>query len=51
MEVLKFKFDEINMMSRLIASRAGSDNFTHVLGIARGGLVPATILSYELDLP
>ena len=51
MEVLKFKFDEINMMSRLIASRAESDNFTHVLGIARGGLVPATILSYELDLP
>ncbi len=51
MEVLKFSFDEINVMSRLLASRVKNDKFTYVLGIARGGLIPATIISYELDKP
>ena len=51
MEVLKFSFDEINVMSRLLASRVKDGNFTNVLGIARGGLIPATVISYELDIP
>ena len=51
MEVLKFSFDEINVMSRLLASRVKDSNFTSVLGIARGGLIPATVISYELDIP
>tara|TARA_A100001391_G_scaffold160143_1_gene118726 strand:- start:416 stop:853 length:438 start_codon:yes stop_codon:yes gene_type:complete len=51
MEVLKFSFDEINVMSRLLASRVKNCNFTSVLGIARGGLIPATVISYELDVP
>jgi len=51
MEVLKFSFDEIAVMSRLMASRAKEHNFTHIIGIARGGLVPATVISYALDLP
>ena len=51
MEVLKFSFDEINVMSRVLGSRAKEGNFTHILGIGRGGLIPGTIISYELDLP
>ena len=51
MEVTKFSFDELNMLSRLLANRAREYNFTHIIGIARGGLVPATIISYVLDIP
>ena len=51
MEVLKFSFDEISLMSRLIATRCKEQDFSHVIGIARGGLIPATIISYELDIP
>ena len=32
-------------------STAKKHNFTNVIGIARGGLIPATIISYELDIP
>ena len=52
MEVKKFSFDEIDMLARTISKRAKQHGgFTHVVGIARGGLVPATIISYELGLP
>ena len=51
MEVTKFTFDELNMLSRYIASRAKKYNFTHIVGIARGGIIPATIISYVLDIP
>ena len=49
MEVKKFSFDEIDMLARTISKRAKQHGgFTHIVGIARGGLVPATIISYEL---
>ena len=52
MEVTKFSFDEIDMLARTISKRSKQlGGFTHVVGIARGGLVPATIISYELGLP
>jgi len=52
MEVKKFSFDEIDMLARTISKRAKQHGgFTHVVGVARGGLVPATIISYELGLP
>ncbi len=51
MEVTKFSFDEIDMLARTISKRIKKGKFTHVAGIARGGLVPATIISYELELP
>ncbi len=52
MEVKKFSFDEIDMLARTISKRAKQHGgFTHIVGIARGGLVPATIISYELGLP
>ena len=42
-------FDVINTVSRTIANRFKDRGITHVIGIARGGLVPATIISYMLD--
>jgi len=51
MEVSKFSFDEINLLSRTIAKRCKELDFSHVVGIARGGLFPATIISYELNIP
>jgi|TARA_R100001224_G_C4019162_1_gene148757 xanthine phosphoribosyltransferase len=51
MEVKEFSFDQVNILARLLATRAKKYNFTHIIGIARGGLVPAAIMSYELDLP
>jgi len=52
MEVKKFSFDEVDMLARTISKRVKQHGgFTHVVGIARGGLVPATIISYELGIP
>jgi len=51
MDVIKYSFDEISAMSRSLASTAKKHNFTNVVGIARGGLIPAAIISYELDIP
>ena len=52
MEVKKFSFSEIDMLTRTMCNRIKQHGgFTHIAGIARGGLVPATIISYELELP
>ena len=52
MEVKKFSFDEIDMLARTMSKRAKQHGgFTHIVGIARGGLFPATIISYALDVP
>ena len=52
MEVKKFSFSEIDMLTRTMCNRIKQHGgFTHIVGIARGGLVPATIISYELELP
>tara|TARA_R100001198_G_C5082333_1_gene123210 strand:+ start:132 stop:569 length:438 start_codon:yes stop_codon:yes gene_type:complete len=51
MDVIKYSFDEISAISRSLASTAKKHNFTNVVGIARGGLIPAAIISYELDIP
>ena len=44
-------FYQINSLARTIASKFKKDKITHVIGLARGGLIPATIISYELDVP
>ena len=44
-------FYQINFSARTIASKFKKDKITHVIGLARGGLIPATIISYELDVP
>jgi len=51
MDKLVISYDEINFYSRTIADRLKEEGITHVIGLARGGLIPATIISYELDVP
>tara|TARA_R110002020_G_scaffold364895_1_gene577157 strand:- start:46 stop:498 length:453 start_codon:yes stop_codon:yes gene_type:complete len=51
MENEPVSFYQINFLARSIASRFKKDKITHVIGLARGGLIPATIISYELDVP
>lgn len=44
-------YDVINFLTKTLALRfkLNSRNFTHVIGIARGGLIPATIMSHMFD--
>ena len=51
MEEKPVRFDEIRSWARIIASRVSDESITHVIGLARGGLVPATIISYALNKP
>tara|TARA_R110000744_G_scaffold202427_1_gene321323 strand:- start:749 stop:1201 length:453 start_codon:yes stop_codon:yes gene_type:complete len=51
MEKINVSFDEINFYARTIADRLKEEGITHVVGLARGGLIPATIMSYVLDVP
>jgi len=51
MEKERVSFDVINFYARTIADRLKGQDITHVIGLARGGLIPATIISYELDVP
>ena len=51
MDELFISYDQINFYSRTIAGRLKDEGITHVIGLARGGLIPATIISYELDIP
>ena len=44
-------FYQINFLARSMARKFKEDKITHVIGLARGGLIPATIISYELDVP
>tara|TARA_R110000787_G_scaffold67726_2_gene151639 strand:+ start:278 stop:730 length:453 start_codon:yes stop_codon:yes gene_type:complete len=51
MEKVNVSFDEINFYATTIADRLKGEGITHVVGLARGGLVPATIISYKLKVP
>jgi len=51
MDKQPLSFYQINFLARTIASKFKKDNITHVIGLARGGLIPATIISYVLDVP
>jgi len=52
MEEHEVSYNEINFYARGIARRVqDNENVTHVVGLARGGLVPATVISYALDKP
>ena len=52
MEEQHTSYDEIGILARTIARRVqDKDNISHVVGLARGGLIPATIISYALDAP
>lgn len=51
MEKRKVDYETIDFLSRALAFRfkLNGRNFTHVIGISRGGLLPAEIISYTLD--
>jgi len=51
MEKQPVSFYQINFLARSMASKFKGDKITHVIGLARGGLIPATIISYKLNVP
>ena len=52
MEEQHIPYDKIDILARTIARRVqDKDGISHVVGLARGGLIPATIISYTLDTP
>ena len=52
MEEYGISYNEVNFYARMIARRVeDTEPITHVVGLARGGLVPATVVSYALDKP
>jgi|TARA_R110002020_G_scaffold404244_1_gene614306 hypoxanthine phosphoribosyltransferase len=52
MEKHSVPYNEINFYSRMLARRVEENReISHVVGLARGGLIPATIMSYALDKP
>lgn len=44
-------YNEIHMICSEICQLSTNRGVTHVLGLARGGLVPAVVISHELNLP
>lgn len=51
MEKRKVDYETIDFLSRALAFRfkLNGRSFTHVIGVSRGGLLPAEIISYVLD--
>jgi len=51
MEKRKVEYETIDFLSKALALRfkLNGRTFTHVIGISRGGLLPAKIISYILD--
>jgi len=51
MERQKVDYDVIGFLAKSLALRfkITNKNFTHVIGISRGGLLPAKVISYALD--
>jgi xanthine phosphoribosyltransferase len=51
MEKRKVDYETIDFLSRALAFRfkLNGREFTHVIGVSRGGLLPAEIISYVLD--
>ena len=45
------EWDTIDDLVEQIANKSSSFKPTHIVGIARGGLIPAVILSHSLNLP
>ena len=49
--IINYPWNIIDDLVKEISSRAGTYKPTHIVGIARGGLVPAVMLSHRLNLP
>ena len=49
--IVNYPWNTIDDLVKEVANRAISFKPTHIVGIARGGLVPAVMLSHRLNLP
>ena len=46
-----YTWADIHKMSTYLAKLVEPKFFTHIIGISRGGCIPATIISHKLDIP
>lgn len=44
-------WNEVDNLTKELANRLNKDDITVIIGIGRGGLVPAVILSHQLNVP
>ena len=49
--IISYSWDTINDLVTTIHNRVSAWKPTHIVGITRGGLIPAVMLSHRLDLP
>ena len=49
--IINYPWNKIDDLVKEISNRASTYKPTHIVGIARGGLVPAVMLSHRLNLP
>jgi hypoxanthine phosphoribosyltransferase len=50
MNTTKYTWDEINAFCLILASRLTSEKFDSVVGVSRGGLIPATIIAEQMGV-
>ena len=46
-----YNWNQIQKMSVQLADTVENKFYTHVIGVSRGGCIPATIISHKLDIP
>jgi len=51
MAKLNVSWDEYLRLINLLTARLKQENFTSLIGVGRGGLIPSTIISHQLNLP
>ena len=49
--IVNYPWNTIDELVKEVANRASSFKPTHIVGITRGGLIPAVMLSHSFDLP
>ena len=49
--IVNYPWNTIDDLVKVIAGRVSTFNPTHIVGITRGGLIPAVMLSHSFDLP
>ena len=49
--IVNYPWNTIDDLVKEVANRASSFKPTHIVGITRGGLIPAVMLSHNFDLP
>ena len=49
--IINYPWNKIDDLVKEVANRASSFKPTHIVGITRGGLIPAVMLSHSFDLP